>query len=191
MKKQIKKTGFHEMCEIISKNNLTLNEYKDLLELSEGKLPSYRVAMKWVGDNMTPSEELKKLVAEINGLFKPVKKEVKSITLEQATEFNNIFPNITLGSGKRARCNPKEIISAFEWFFKNYPEHFDWNVILQATVLYVSEQAGDNFKFTRRCKYYVRKMMQDKSWESDLEEYYNRVINDDNLETFVFPEKVV
>ena len=191
MKKQIKKTGFHLFCELISKNNLTVDEYKELVALTEGKLPSHRVESIWIGDNMTPSEKLKDLINSVNELFKPVKKPIISITIEQAIEFNEIFPNITLGSGKRARCNPKEVISAMEWFFKNYPEHMDWNIILQATALYVSEQERDNFKYTRRCKYYIRKMLADKSWESDLEEYYNRVINDDTVEAFVFPEKVV
>lgn len=132
---------------------------------------------------------------DIDELFlKPKKKTVALIVIppERVLEITEIFPDIKGGSGKRLRCNLSETASALLWFRKNQP-HYDWETIMKATTLYVAEQEADNYKYTRRVKYFIRKMLQDRSWESDLAEYCARIKSGDlgdRIENH-FKEKIV
>ena len=141
------------------------------------------------------TEKGEKLMQEIEALFvKPAKKKVViTIPPEKVMEFNELAPAIKGGSGKYLRCNLREVESAFQWLFKNYPHCTDWDIIMKAGELYWDDQMRENYKYARRVKYLIRKMMQDKSWESDLIEYYDRAKDGDmgdRIENH-FAEKIV
>ncbi len=122
----------------------------------------------------TVSEKGLALLSEVELLFVKQKKNAIEIPEERVREITDIFPDIKGGSGKRLRCNLSETASGLLWFRKNYPM-YEWETIMQAARLYVVEQELENFKYTRRLKYFLRKMMQDRSWESDCAEYCERV----------------
>lgn len=152
----------------------------------------------WVGQEETDYALTPKgtaLLEEINALFvKPKKQKVViDIPMDKVTQFNELAPAIKGGSGKYLRCNIKEVIAAFQWLFKNYPDHNNWEIILKAGELYWNEQIQENYKYARRVKYFVRKQMQDKSFESDLIEYYDRIVsgNVEDTNTNHFEERVV
>jgi len=101
-------------------------------------------------------------------------KQKIEIDQEQLKAFNESFPEGKSGSGKRMRCNLKELEKAFQYFFKLYPET-TWPIILQATQLYLSEQEKDNFKWCRTAKYFCIKFKQPGQPESELIEYVERI----------------
>lgn len=115
-------------------------------------------------------------------LFEPhLKKKSPPTAIEIPKEnlkfFNELWPEGKLSTGKYGKCSESELISSFTWFFKTHPTFTDWNIIMKAASTYTAERAADNWNYTRRSKYFVRKQMPDKSWTSDLSEYYEREIN--------------
>ncbi len=90
-------------------------------------------------------------------------------------EYNEIFPNQKSGSGKRMRCNVKELTKAFQYFFKNYD--YTWLTILQATEIYVNDQTKDDFKYCRTAKYFCIKFKTPGFPESELAEFCQRVLD--------------
>lgn len=109
--------------------------------------------------------------------FKP-KKEPKlkiEIPQDKIEEYNNIFPKMTFGSGKRARSADKEVEKAFQWFFKNYVEYTDWQIILDATRLYISEKEQVNWDFASTSQYFIVKFKTPSMPVSILVDYYERI----------------
>lgn len=124
---------------------------------------------------------------EIWDFFKPhlklkAPKQKIEIDQEQLKAFNESFPEGKSGSGKRMRCNLKELEKAFQYFFKLYPET-TWPIILQATQLYLSEQEKDNFKWCRTAKYFCIKFKQPGQPESELIEYVERMQSGAQIDT--------
>ena len=101
---------------------------------------------------------------------------------EAIVTYNELFPNIKGGSGKRLRCNIKELEKVFQYFFKLYPDT-TWQDIFKATELYLSEQEKDNYNWTRTAKYFCVKFKQAGQPESELIEFVERVTKGDNFET--------
>ncbi len=139
-------------------------------------------------------EYLREICVEYVKLFgtkKPTKKVIE-VDIEKAKEFNDLYPKAKLPSGKYGHCNIKEVLAAFTWFFKNYPQ-YTWDTILNATQIYLTEREHDNWQWTRRSKYFIRKQMQDKTYESDLAEYCERLSSgvQDDGDLFIFSEKIV
>lgn len=154
----------------------------------------------WTGQTENPNdykltEKGLMFLQEIDELFlKPKKKTAALIVIppERVLEITEIFPDIKGGSGKYLRCNLSETASALLWFRKNQPQ-YDWETIMKAATLYVAEQELESYKYARRVKYFIRKMLQDKSWESDLAEYCIRIKSGDlgdRVENH-FKEKIV
>lgn len=104
-----------------------------------------------------------------------------NIPEEAIITYNELFPNIKGGSGKRLRCNVKELEKAFQYFFKLYPDT-NWQDIFKATDLYLTEQEKDNFKWTRTAKYFCVKFKQLGQPESELIEFVERIKEGDNFE---------
>ena len=105
-------------------------------------------------------------------------------------KFLSIFPKGKLPSGKPARVNKKNIIEAFTWFFKNYT--YDWDIILRATWYYVETYEKTNYMYMKNSQYFIRKQNTDKSWDSELANYCEIIINGEDEDTSThFSDKVV
>lgn len=102
----------------------------------------------------------------------------------------SVFPKGKLPSGKPARVNKKNIEESFRWFFKNYT--YDWDTILRATLYYVETYEKANYMYMKNSQYFIRKQNTDKSWDSELANYCEIIINgDDEPESPRFSDKVV
>jgi hypothetical protein len=105
-------------------------------------------------------------------------------------KFLMAFPKGKLPSGKPARVNRKNIEESFKWFHKNYT--YDWDTILRATLYYVDTYEKANYMYMKNSQYFVRKQNTDKSWDSELANYCEIIINGEHLDDAPhFTDKVV
>ena len=119
-----------------------------------------------------------------------IKVKIPDSLLDNIDKYLNIFPKGKLPSGKPARVNKRNIEEAFKWFFKSYK--YEWSTILAATEYYVDSFEKDNFKFMRNSQYFIRKQNSDKSWDSELANCCDIILNgDDQAESPHFSERVV
>lgn len=95
-----------------------------------------------------------------------------------------IFPKITLPSGKLARVTPPNLIGAFNWFVERY--NYSWDTIIKATTRYVKEFEMKRYQFMQTSQYFVRKQNVDKTWSSELANYCAVVdsVEDNDLSDF-------
>lgn len=181
MTKKKKDNPIKIMFDKATEHNLTPNELKELVNpiSTEDNLPILMslVSKGFLKDSLL-TEKAKEVIAELTDYFKGSKQKVLiEIDVEKANFYNDMFPEMKLPSGKYARCNEREVVNAFQWFFKSYPTYNDWNIIFKATQIYLTEQESKNWNYTRRSMYFIRKTFQDKSVVSDLAEFYKRVID--------------
>jgi len=100
------------------------------------------------------------------------------------------FPTAKLPNGKYARGNKKNILTNFKWFFQNYD--YDWATILLATTKYVEEYRVNNYMYMRTALYFIRKDDGTRTVHSDLADYCEKVVNnDDFVEDNHFKTKVI
>lgn len=97
------------------------------------------------------------------------------IPQDKIEEFNQLWPEFKLSTGKYGRSTMLELNSSFQAFFKVYPTYTDWNIILESARIYLMEREQENFEFTKRSKYFVRKQNKDGSSAFELGEYYERI----------------
>lgn len=97
------------------------------------------------------------------------------IPIDKIEEFNSLWPEFKLSTGKYGRCSLLELNSAFQFFFKTFPTYNDWTIIIESARIYLMEREQEKWEYTRRSKYFIRREAKDKSWESELSEYYERV----------------
>jgi hypothetical protein len=71
-------------------------------------------------------------------------------------EYINLWPAITLPSGKAARQGAKNIEKKFVEFFKDYPE-YDWNLVLDATDIYIIDFQKKDYKYMINSLYFISK----------------------------------
>ena len=90
------------------------------------------------------------------------------------------FPTAKLPNGKYARGNKKNILTNFKWFFQNYD--YDWETILLATIKYVEEYRANNFLYMRTALYFIRKDDGTRTVHSDLADYCEKIINNDDFQ---------
>lgn len=95
-------------------------------------------------------------------------------------KYIGIFPKGKLPTGKPARVNKKNLEDAFKWFLKNYT--YDWDTILRATLYYVETYEKTNYMYMKNSQYFIRKQNTDKSWDSELANYCEIIINGDDEE---------
>ena len=142
----------------------------------------------WIDKNLQLTSKSIIFIAEIDGYFRKSKKKTNIDLLgndfiENIKNYNDIFPNKKLSSGKYARVNTKSLENAFRWFFENYD--YSWDTILQATFKYVSEYSVQRYEYMRTSQYFVRKQSTDKTWDSDLATYCEIVNSgDDEVVTY-------
>lgn len=105
-------------------------------------------------------------------------------------KFIMIFPKGKLPSGKPARVTRKNIEDSFKWFHKTYT--YDWDTILRATLYYVDTYEKTNYMYMKNSQYFIRKQNADKSWDSELANYCEIIINGEDIDDAPhFSDKVV
>ena len=100
------------------------------------------------------------LIEKLERLFVITKKKTSGRLMgkdfkENIAIYRDMFPNKKLPSGKQARSAPKNLETAFRWFFDNYD--YDWKTIFRATKKYVNEHQKKGDKFMRTSQFYIRK----------------------------------
>lgn len=110
-------------------------------------------------------------------------KIVLDIPLDKIKEFNELWPAIKLKTGQYARCSERELISSFTAFFKEFPTYNDWDILLRSASAYLAEREAENWEYTRRSKYFIRRENKDKSNEFLIHEYYERIRDGVNEES--------
>ena len=192
-----------EMFNILIRNKLTPNRFYVLWAINQ-KLTTPLVNTEaelrilkrenWLSEDNKLTNSSKKLIKEIESHFKVIRK--KSSTdlmgdgfLDNIKKFNLIYPNKKLPSGQAARSAISNLESAFRWFFAN--NEFSWDTIFKATTQYINERERQNWNFTRKSQYFVRKQYPDKTWDSLLADFCTHIESGgENYDTNHFKEKV-
>jgi hypothetical protein len=135
------------------------------------------------------------LLQQVEGFFRVQKKKTNNQVLGKDYESNIdayllLFPKIKLPSGKAARTDKRNVETAFKWFFENHD--YPWELILQATAMYVDEYEKKNYMYMQTSQYFIRKQQADKTWGSELANWCSNVLNGDMSDQDThFSEKVV
>jgi len=139
---------------------------------------------KWIKCNepkltWTLQQKAIDLIDQVESGVKVMKKKASTQVLgddydEKISQYLSIFPKIKLPSKKYAWVHPKNLETAFKWFFENYK--FDWDTILEATEKYVEEFRQNNYLYMQTSKYFIRKQEgTEKTFVSTLADYCNAV----------------
>ena len=193
-----------EIFNLLLKNKINPNEFYVLYNIKHkiktGKIVNLSLELtrlknnKWLKDDNKLSDKAIMLIQNIESFFK-VQKKKTSVTLmgpefiEKIKEYSEIFPKFKLPSGKYARTNIKTLEGTFKWFFNNFD--YEWETILKAAKSYVEEYEMNNYKYMRTSQYFVRKQNQDKTYDSELADYCEAVINGIDQQKNHFKERVV
>jgi hypothetical protein len=148
----------------------------------------------WLNQNLELTNKSIIFIQELNGFFKKTNKKTSKALLgedfaQKIEEYINIFPNKKLSSGRYARTNPKNLESAFKWFFDTY--NYSWELILEATEKYVKDYEIRNYDYMRTSQYFIRKQAIDKSFESELANYCELLKTNPDMDQVYFKEDIV
>jgi hypothetical protein len=171
---------------------LLYKAYND--ELPPSHIP-YLLKHKLVGRDNKVTEKGEKIIKSIEKLFISSKNIKIEDLMGQDVEIHldtyiKIFPTAKLPNGKYARGNKKNILTNFTWFFQNYD--YDWPIILEATRKYVDEYRANNYMYMRTALYFIRKDDGTRTVHSDLADYCEKIINNDDFtEDTHFKTKVI
>jgi hypothetical protein len=185
------------------KEGITPNSYY-VLQCIKNKVVPYSFISKeletkrlindgWLKDDLTLTDKSIIFTTEIEGFFKKSKKKTSKNLLgdnfeDNIKKYSNIFPSIKLSSGKYARSNPKNLENALRWFFETYD--YDWETVLLAAKKYVLEYRDINYQYMRTSQYFIRKQNTDKTWDSDLADYCEMIINKPDDEIVFIKERL-
>jgi hypothetical protein len=148
---------------------------------------------EWLSNSLEITSKSLIFITEIEGYFRKTKKKTAVDLLgknfiDNIKNYNEIFPNKKLSSGKYARVNPKTLENAFRWFFENYD--YSWDTIISATKKYVDEYSVRRYEYMRTSQYFIRKQNTDKTWDSDLATYCELINNGEDELIDYFKERV-
>lgn len=195
-----------ELFNLITKQSLTPNQFYLLYSIKENisalhinmhQELRYLLNEQWIENDATPilTAKAHTLLQQVQSFFHIQKKKTSNQVLgkdyeENISKYTMLFPKIKLGSGHAARVDPKNLETAFKWFFENYD--YTWDIILKATALYLDEEQKNNYKHTQTSQYFIRKQNSDKTWASTLSnKCYGLSTGDfDNQSNIVFKEKI-
>lgn len=184
MKKNLKQSSLFDRLKFF---NINVKQYILLYQLYINKNLSLEkknlLATKLydpVDDKIT--EQGTNIIQSIDNLFaanKKIKLDVLMGVDYQSCidDYINIFPTSKLPTGKYARGNKKNIETNFKWFFSEY--NYSWNVIHDATQMYVQEYRAKNYLYMRTAMYFIRKDDGTRVVHSDLADYCDKIVNDD------------
>ena len=179
--------------------NINLKVYYLLYKAYSDELPPshipYLLKHELIGRDNKVTEKGKKIIKGIEKLFISNKNlKVEDLMGPEAETYIQTyvetFPTAKLPNGKYARGNKKNILTNFKWFFQNYD--YDWATILLATIKYVEEYRANNYMYMRTALYFIRKDDGTRTVHSDLADYCEKVVNNDDFtEDEHFKTKVI
>lgn len=105
------------------------------------------------------------------------KTQLKKEDLSKIELYRLLFPPGKLPSGSSSRSSINELKPRFEWFFTQYPQYHDWNLVLQATALYIDEYEPRGFEFMRNSENFIYKQDLNKIMKSLLADYCQLVLD--------------
>lgn len=147
----------------------------------------------WLKEDLTLTDKSIIFTTEIDGYFKKSKKKTSKTLLgdnfeDNVKKYSETFPSIKLSSGKYARSNPKNLENAFRWFFETYD--YSWDTVLLAAKKYVLEYREISYQYMRTSQYFIRKQNSDKTWDSDLADYCEMILNKPDDEIIFIKERL-
>jgi hypothetical protein len=149
----------------------------------------------WLEADMKLAGKAIILLQELESYFKNSKKKTSTTLMgdnfmENIDVYLDIFPKFKLPSGKYARSDKKNLENNFRWFFESHT--YTWETVINATKTYVDEYEATGYKYMRTSQYFIRKQGSDKTYDSELANYCDMLLNgsDDPSQTH-FKEKVV
>lgn len=180
---QLNQTNFYK---VLFKHGLAADEYLVLLNCFIEKKPLPNLDkrdifnkftnLSLINSDYTLSKKAIEVIEEMETVFKSKPKIKKPIIDESEVErYRNLWPEIKLPSGVYARVNLKNLVTSFEWFFKNYD--YSWDTIIHATALYLNEYSNNNYKYMRNSQYFIKKSDISKNNESQLATYCDVYLN--------------
>jgi hypothetical protein len=191
-----------ELFQKLVRENLTPNSFYVLFSIAKSIKPHTFVNSNleitrlkqagWLTENLQITDKSIIFIEEINGFFKKSKKKSSQIImgtdfLKNIEQYNLIFPNIKLPSGKYARSNVKNLENAFRWFFDNYD--YDWDTIFSASKKYIREYADNQYNYMRTSQYFIRKQEDGRQFMSELANYCEIILNKPVDDTPKFKER--
>lgn len=193
-----------ELLKLCKLNNLTIAEMVYLysikypeIELDNAYPNSQELVEKGFLERTGPLEykltnEGFSMIIIIEGLFKKTKtkKVPRELTPENSRvkEYLDLWPNMTLPSGKPARASERVIYDAFTWFFQAY--NFTWDQVMSATAYYLQTQEDKKYASCRTSQYFISKQL-GGTRESTLADCCIQLANDSGHDQFKFKENVV
>jgi hypothetical protein len=194
-----------EIFNLLIKNNLSPNQLyilyciKHKIKTNDFVNDALEVkrlqSSSWLGADLTLEGKSIILLQELDGYFKTSKKKTSTSVMgenfmENIETYLDIFPKFKLPSGKYARSDKKNLENNFKWFFESHS--YSWETILDATRKYVDEYEVNGFKYMRTSQYFIRKQGSDKTYDSELANYCDMLLNggEDPTQTH-FKERVV
>jgi hypothetical protein len=206
--KSSKELDIKELFDVIVSKGLTPNQFYLLCSMAEGISPRainiYQDIRaleldQWVlkGQDLlyTITDKGQAALQDINLSFKLQKSKILKSSMgdnfsEMIDKYLELWPKGKLPSGKSAREAKVNLEPAFKWFFDNHS--YTWETIFEATKNYEYEYRVNSYNYMRTSKYFIRKQQADKTWDSELANYCERVISGDHdNEPEHFSEKVV
>lgn len=191
-----------ELFQKLVRENLTPNSFYVLFSIAKNIKPHTFVNSNleitrlkqagWLTENLQITDKSIIFIEEINGFFKKSKKKSSQIImgndfLKNIEQYNLIFPNIKLPSGKYARSNVKNLENAFRWFLDNYD--YDWDTIFNASKKYIREYADNQYNYMRTSQYFIRKQEDGRQFMSELANYCEIILNKPIDDTPKFKER--
>jgi hypothetical protein len=194
-----------EIFNLLIKNNLSPNQLyilyciKHKIKTNDFVNDALEVkrlqSSSWLGADLTLEGKSIILLQELDSFFKTSKKKTSTSVMgenfmENIETYLDIFPKFKLPSGKYARSDKKNLENNFKWFFESHS--YSWETILDATRKYVDEYEVNGFKYMRTSQYFIRKQGSDKTYDSELANYCDMLLNggEDPTQTH-FKERVV
>lgn len=194
-----------EIFNLLIKNNLSPNQLyilyciKHKIKTNDFVNDALEVkrlqSTNWLEADLTLEGKSMILLQDLDSFFKTSKKKTSTNVMgenfmENIEIYLDIFPKFKLPSGKYARSDKKNLENNFKWFFENHS--YSWDTILDATRKYVDEYEVNGFKYMRTSQYFIRKQGSDKTYDSELANYCDMLLNggEDPTQTH-FKERVV
>jgi hypothetical protein len=150
------------------------------------ELRSLRV-LGYLDKGNTLTDKALELLKESEEFMIPSLENKNPIDTDYLEEYYQMWPRIKLPTGKYARSDKKNLQAAFKWFFKKYG--YSWNVVIQATAMYLDEYEAKGWSYMRTSQYFIR-----KDETSELADYCGMIESGEDPDADNknhFPDKVV
>jgi hypothetical protein len=147
------------------------------------------IVFEWLDSEGKLTEKSENLLNEIEEWFtvkttKTSKKKLGENFKELIEKYREKFPSGS-HNGRPLRTSYNNTKAAFDKFFGEYK--YDWDIIMKATDLYLSEQENQNYKYCKNSRYFVIK----NTNESTLADYCELVLSGKSEINQHFEDKVV